>query len=225
MINKHEGTLGNSNQRESKGFSTTYATTRTVGPVGRFKLDWIFVKSYLSSPENHAEPYLFAPHFARTMETVNYSIEDRISDHNPISLDLPFGEPDPEAAYPSRAPAVFGSWQPHEWTKTAKHRHFPMGSCSGKLTLRPEGLSYRSPENPDHSHDWKFTEIQDVRRPNPGEIEIKLPRKEGSEIQIVTGNDYKFEFQGDGISNSEFRCLAEFMRAAKNKANKCDLTR
>ena len=39
------------------------------------------------------ESYRFAPHFARTMASVNYALATRLSDHNPISVDLPFEEP------------------------------------------------------------------------------------------------------------------------------------
>ncbi len=92
-INATKGTLANSNQRENKGFAITYQVNRTVGPIGKLKLDWIFVKSYLEKPRNPSGPYRFAPHFARTMAEVNYSLEPRLSDHNPISIDLPFSEP------------------------------------------------------------------------------------------------------------------------------------
>lgn len=90
-----EGTLANSNQRASKGFAVTYAVERTVGPVGKLKLDWIFVKPFITDPRSDEGYYRFAPHFGRTLEEVNYSVKDRISDHNPISVDLPFKEPKP----------------------------------------------------------------------------------------------------------------------------------
>ena len=80
------GTLANSNERGEKGFVATYAVTRTIGPVGQFKLDWIFVKV---SPGNG---YRMSPHFPRVYKDLNYSYMERVSDHNPISVDLPFGE-------------------------------------------------------------------------------------------------------------------------------------
>ncbi|MEW6732082.1 MAG: endonuclease/exonuclease/phosphatase family protein [Acidobacteriota bacterium] len=88
-----EGTLANSNQRAAKGFAVTYEVERTIGPVGKLKLDWIFVKPYIIDPRDPNGPYRFAPHFARTLEEVNYAVEDRISDHNPLVVDLPFSEP------------------------------------------------------------------------------------------------------------------------------------
>ncbi len=87
-------TLANSNERAGKGFATTFAVNRTIGPTGNFKLDWIFIKpAALTDPSDRRQPYRFAPHFGRTLEDLNNSIPDRISDHHPIVVDLPFGEP------------------------------------------------------------------------------------------------------------------------------------
>jgi hypothetical protein len=92
-VNGTEGTLANSNQRDSKGFASTYQVNRTIGPAGKLKLDWILVKPYIENPRSPREPYRFAPHFALTMREVNYCLKERLSDHNPISVDLPFQEP------------------------------------------------------------------------------------------------------------------------------------
>ncbi|HUS11361.1 MAG TPA: endonuclease/exonuclease/phosphatase family protein [Pyrinomonadaceae bacterium] len=86
--------LANSNQRGGKGFITTFEVERTLGFIGKFKLDWIFVKPpALISPYGADQPYVFAPHFGRTLKELNDSIEDRISDHDPLVVDLPLGEP------------------------------------------------------------------------------------------------------------------------------------
>ena len=92
-INGTEGTLGNSNQRDGKGFATTFEFERNLGVVGKLKLDWILVKSYATDPRGDREPYRFAPHFARRLDLVNYALPTRLSDHDPISVDLPFAEP------------------------------------------------------------------------------------------------------------------------------------
>jgi endonuclease/exonuclease/phosphatase family metal-dependent hydrolase len=92
-VNGTEGTFANSNQRESKGFAPTYQVNRTIGPAGKLKLDWIMVKPYIENPRSAREPYRFAPHYPLTMREVNYSLTERLSDHNPISVDLPFNEP------------------------------------------------------------------------------------------------------------------------------------
>ncbi|MGI8735572.1 MAG: alpha/beta family hydrolase [Pyrinomonadaceae bacterium] len=93
-VGQSSETLGNSNERGSKGFVTTFEVERKVASLGKFKLDWFFIKPpSLSDPDDRTQPHLFAPHFGRTLKTLNYSIEDRISDHSPILVDLPFQEP------------------------------------------------------------------------------------------------------------------------------------
>ncbi|HET6891399.1 MAG TPA: endonuclease/exonuclease/phosphatase family protein [Pyrinomonadaceae bacterium] len=93
-IGNSNETLGNSNERGNKGFLTTYEVERRIGSVGKMKLDWFFIKPPgLSDPNDKNQPHLFAPHFGRTLKDLNYSIEDRISDHSPIVVDLPLTEP------------------------------------------------------------------------------------------------------------------------------------
>ena len=76
---------------ERKGASVEFE--RALGVVGKLKLDWILVKAYLGSPRDDDGAYRFAPHFARTLGSINYSLPTRLSDHDPISVDLPFEEP------------------------------------------------------------------------------------------------------------------------------------
>ena len=92
-VNDREGTLGNSNERASKGFVTTFALPRTLGAAGKFRLDWIFVKSYLKDDPKTADSYRFAPAFARTMNESNEALDPNLSDHAAISVDLPITQP------------------------------------------------------------------------------------------------------------------------------------
>lgn len=87
-------TLANSNERDGKGFVTTFRLPRPVKFIGKFKLDWIFVKPvHLFDPSNYSGSYLFAPHFGRTLSAVTTIVPDRISDHSPLIVDLPLSEP------------------------------------------------------------------------------------------------------------------------------------
>jgi endonuclease/exonuclease/phosphatase family metal-dependent hydrolase len=87
-------TLANSNERGGKGFVNTYQVNRPIKFVGKYKLDWIFVKpASLENPNNDNGSYRFAPHFGRTLGEVNEVIEDGISDHRPMIVDLPLAEP------------------------------------------------------------------------------------------------------------------------------------
>ena len=81
-------TFSDSNERGSKGFVSTLELD------GKFKismkLDWFFVKPLeLTDPDDKDQPYVFAPQFGRTLKTLNYSLKDRISDHNPLIVDMP----------------------------------------------------------------------------------------------------------------------------------------
>jgi hypothetical protein len=72
---------------------TTFALPRTMGVMGKFRLDWIFVKAYLKDDHGSADSYRFAPHFARTMNEANDAFDDPLSDHAAISVDLPIMQP------------------------------------------------------------------------------------------------------------------------------------
>jgi endonuclease/exonuclease/phosphatase family metal-dependent hydrolase len=86
--------LANSNERGDKGFITTFEVERTIAFVGKFKLDWVFVKPpSLTEPYSKDAPHKFAPHFGRTLKLLNEAPKDRISDHAPIMVDLPIAEP------------------------------------------------------------------------------------------------------------------------------------
>ena len=89
-------TLANSNQRGDKGFITTYEVERTIAFAGKFKLDWIFVRPpVLTEHDDEEQPHRFAPHFGRTLKSLNDALTERISDHSPIMVDLPLVEPRP----------------------------------------------------------------------------------------------------------------------------------
>lgn len=95
-VNGTAGTLADSNQRQkSAGFTPTFVTELIWGKVkvAKFKLDWFFVKSNLENPRDPSGSYLFAPHFARTLVDLNNCPPEPISDHSPMTIDLPFREP------------------------------------------------------------------------------------------------------------------------------------
>ncbi len=77
-------TLSDSSQRGWKGFSTTFAFNRPLFHlVGHYKLDWLLVKPPAS------DSLLFRPYFGRALREVDEAIAGRISDHYPITVDLP----------------------------------------------------------------------------------------------------------------------------------------
>jgi endonuclease/exonuclease/phosphatase family metal-dependent hydrolase len=85
-----KSTLSDSNARAGKGFVPTYAFARDFGGlVGRYKLDWVFVKPFIQDPRGKGQNNRFSPHFPGTMRDLNESVVDRISDHAPLVVDLP----------------------------------------------------------------------------------------------------------------------------------------
>ncbi len=81
-------TLSDSNERAKKGFASTLELRGKI--TVELKLDWIFVKPIgLTDPNDRDQPFRFAPQFGRTLKSLNYSLKDRISDHNPLIVDLP----------------------------------------------------------------------------------------------------------------------------------------
>jgi endonuclease/exonuclease/phosphatase family metal-dependent hydrolase len=92
--NGRSGNLSDSNERSEKGFTPTSELRRTFGPIGKYKLDWIFVRpAHLIDAHGTKQSYRFAPHFGHTWNAINDSIPDHISDHSPITVDLPLTEP------------------------------------------------------------------------------------------------------------------------------------
>jgi len=94
-IGHKHGTLANSNHRDKRGFKTTFRVSNRplIRVIGKYRLDWVFVKSFLRDSKNKKGPYRFAPHFGRTLEEMNMVLKTRISDHQPNIVDLPFEEP------------------------------------------------------------------------------------------------------------------------------------
>jgi endonuclease/exonuclease/phosphatase family metal-dependent hydrolase len=93
------GTLANSNPRAWKGFVPTFAMPRDFGGVTRLKLDWFFVKPLAKTSAGKHRQYQLDPYFPRSMQDLNESVPDRLSDHAPMTVDLPL------AGVPAGAPA------------------------------------------------------------------------------------------------------------------------
>ena len=75
-IDGQDGPLANSNKRGDKGFVTTFEVERTISFVGKFKLDWIFVKPLsLTEPYAKDQSHRFAPHFRTHPEDAQRSYQ------------------------------------------------------------------------------------------------------------------------------------------------------
>ncbi|MBI4372964.1 MAG: endonuclease/exonuclease/phosphatase family protein [Candidatus Omnitrophica bacterium] len=92
-VGGESGLLSNSNQRDTLGYKTTFQVRRPLGEIiGKYRLDWIFVKSFLTNPRDKNGPYRFAPHFGQTLEEMNTVLVKQVSDHHPNIVNLPFEE-------------------------------------------------------------------------------------------------------------------------------------
>lgn len=76
--NGKSGLLANSNERQLKGFESTFRFEKPY-VVGYFKLDWFFVKPKYKR---------FKPFRGQTLKLVNEVYKNRISDHDPITVDI-----------------------------------------------------------------------------------------------------------------------------------------
>lgn len=90
------GTLSDSNQRAGKGFRYTFALAKTYGGLfGEYKLDWFFIKGLGTDAREPGGKYQFAPHYGRTLMELNSAPDDNLSDHAPLTVDIPLTEPPP----------------------------------------------------------------------------------------------------------------------------------
>ena len=88
------GALSNSNQKQFKGQVQTFSLGRPIGPIGYYRLDWMFVKSgLLNRPRQPDGSYVLAPHFGETLRVFNHHLTVPFSDHRPSVVDLPLTEP------------------------------------------------------------------------------------------------------------------------------------
>ncbi len=76
--NGKKGFLANSNERQLKGFESTFKLEEPR-LIAYFKLDWFFVK-----PKRGR----FLPFNGQTLQLINRSYPERISDHEPIIVDI-----------------------------------------------------------------------------------------------------------------------------------------
>jgi endonuclease/exonuclease/phosphatase family metal-dependent hydrolase len=91
---RHDGYMSNSNQRDLKGFTPSFSFERPLldGVIGTFKIDWIVVKSYLDQQRDKGGSRKMAPRFGRTLKNLNAAFPQDLSDHAPVTVDIPFGE-------------------------------------------------------------------------------------------------------------------------------------
>jgi endonuclease/exonuclease/phosphatase family metal-dependent hydrolase len=84
-------TLSDTSGRDRKGFTPSFSFQRTFGGiVGRYKIDWFFIRHPAEPTEGTRRNGILSPQFGRTLSHMNTALGDRISDHCPITVTLPF---------------------------------------------------------------------------------------------------------------------------------------
>lgn len=76
--NGKKGLLANSNERQLKGFESTFAFEEPR-VIAYYKLDWFFVKPKAGR---------FEPFNGQTLQLINHGYKSGISDHEPMTVDL-----------------------------------------------------------------------------------------------------------------------------------------
>jgi hypothetical protein len=71
----------------SRLLAPTGSSSDTTNSIG------FFVKAYATDSEKPGASYKFAPHFAHTLQELNDAPDDPLSDHRPITVDIPLSEP------------------------------------------------------------------------------------------------------------------------------------
>lgn len=89
-INRSSAKLANSNEKAFFGRTPTFSVKR---PIGRGRLDWIFVKAPPSALPDGRKSYRLSPHFGEALSTFGQALHPALSDHIPCVVDIPLQEP------------------------------------------------------------------------------------------------------------------------------------
>lgn len=87
----------------------------------------------------------------------------------------------------------------------ARHEHRLRGNCRGRLVLTEAGLSFQSLTELTDSRQWGFRDIKELRHGSPYELTV----------EPFDGAMYRFEMQGSGMDNDQFKLLSERVAAAR----------
>jgi hypothetical protein len=84
-------------------------------------------------------------------------------------------------------------------TMDARHDHFITGGCNGKLILTPERLIYESVDDASHSRQWQYSDVREIHRGNPYELEIKP----------FSGSDYRLKLLGQALDAAVYQTVVD----------------
>lgn len=143
------------------------------------------------------------------------AVRNRSGEVQRVSFRVLDGDPGPvtswfgmaSAAVPAAPAQAVSSGQPApEGAKVfpASHNH-RIGSCSGRLLITADQLSYESTDAVSHSRRWELKQIREISLPNPYELNVR-PFGEGN---------YKIRLEGSGMDPQTYKDLVDRIAAAR----------
>ncbi len=85
------------------------------------------------------------------------------------------------------------------------HKHRLYGSCTGRIVVKDDRISFESSDDRDHSRQWLFTDIKKMKRESPYKLEVKP----------FNGDGYSLEVLGQGIDIIDYKMIEDKLALAK----------
>ena len=91
-----------------------------------------------------------------------------------------------------------------QFSYEVKHEH-RIGSCSGRLIVTADKVSFESLTDINDSRQWSMKDIKEVEHKSPYKLEIKP----------FAANDYSFALLGTGMDNADYALLTKLIASAR----------
>jgi hypothetical protein len=89
----------------------------------------------------------------------------------------------------------------------ARKKNFPFGTSDGKLVITERMILFEAANDRARSRQWDLKDIKNIKQTGPYVLEI----------ESFTGDEYKLELLGDGMTPAEFKALSDRVVAARVK--------
>jgi len=80
-----------------------------------------------------------------------------------------------------------------------QHKHFPRGSCDGRLLITDDRISFESVSKIEHSRQWDMKDIKEFKRDSPYDVTI----------DPFIGGGYDFRMVGTGMSSRDYQMIVD----------------
>lgn len=89
----------------------------------------------------------------------------------------------------------------------ARKKNFPFGTSDGRLIIAEKMVAFEAANDRSRSRQWELKDIKNIKQTGPYVLEITP----------FTGDEYKLELLGDGMSPAEYKTLSDRLVAARMK--------